>query len=87
MIGAPIFPYTKHMNQCGVCDQHLRKPKVMAYYVVDGCGAIQYPVCAACAPYALHGHSPEQLRLLDIKMEKRAVECGLAKPQHGGGHD
>ena len=74
-----VFPYTKNMDQCAICDGRGRRPQVIGHYLVGNRGAIAYPVCVRCAPQVVHGMAPDLLKAVDQKMERRAIECGLTQ--------
>ena len=59
----------------------LKSIPALGVYLVGHRGAIQYPLCLKCIKLAQKGLSPDLLRQLDDKLEKRATELGLTLTQ------
>jgi hypothetical protein len=81
MSHGPNYPYSVAMNACTLCSAHLKSVPALGVYLVGHRGAIQYPLCLKCIKLAQKGLSPDQLRRLDDKLEKRATELGLTQTQ------
>lgn len=77
----PNYPYSAAMNACTLCSTPLKAAPALGVYLVSHRGAIHYPLCHKCIKAAQKGLTPDQLRLLDQKLEKRATELGLTKTQ------
>lgn len=81
MTHGPNYPYSAAMNACTLCSTPLKAIPGLGVYLVGHRGAIQYPLCLKCIKLAQKGLSPDQLRQLDDKLEKRATELGLTQTQ------
>jgi hypothetical protein len=81
MSHGPYHPYSAAMNVCTLCSKPLTAVPAVGIYVVGHRGAIQYPLCLKCIKAAQRGLQPDQLHLLDEKLEKRATELGLTQTQ------
>ena len=77
MTHGPNYPYSAAMNACTLCSTPLKAIPALGIYLVGHRGAIQYPLCLKCIKLAQKGLTPDQLRHLDDKLEKRATELGL----------
>jgi hypothetical protein len=81
MTHGPNYPYSAAMNACTLCSAPLKAIPALGIYLVGHRGAIQYPLCLKCIKLAQKGLPPDQLRLLDDRLEKRAAELGLTQTQ------
>ena len=81
MIHGPNYPYSAAMNSCTLCNVRLKAVPALGVYLAIPRGAIHYPLCRKCIQLARKGLKPDQLRLLDEKLEARADELGLNKTQ------
>lgn len=81
MSHGPNYPYSTAMNACTLCSTPLKAIPALGVYLVGHRGAIHYPMCIKCIKLAQKGLPPDQLHLLDEKLEKRAKELGLTQTQ------
>ena len=73
------YAYSETMDTCTLCGTHLKAISALGIYLVSGHGAIHYPMCIKCTKLAQKGLPPIVLRILDEKLEARAIELGLAE--------
>jgi hypothetical protein len=84
MSNGPNYLFSEAMDACTLCSARLRAVPALGIYLVAHRGAIHYPLCLKCIKVAQRGLTPDLLHGLDLKLEKRAIELGLAQPNSKG---
>lgn len=81
MTHSPNYPYSPAMDACTLCSTPLKAVPALGIYLIGNRGAIHYPMCLKCIKSAQKGLAPDQVRILDEKLEQRATELGLTTTQ------